>query len=75
MAIELGSKARDKISGYEGIVTARTRYLSGCDRLAVQGKVDKDGKVPDAQYFDEPMLEVIEEPKSAQKPKSGMGAG
>lgn len=60
--IELGSKVRDRVSGLEGIVIGRTQWLSGCDRLVVQPPV-KDGKRPDADSFDEHMLDVLETPE------------
>ncbi len=60
--IELGSRVRDKISGYEGIVIGETKWLTGCLRYVVQGPV-KDGKRPDADSFDEISLEVIQTPE------------
>ena len=44
----------------------RSEYLNGCMRYAVQGKVDKDGKVPDSVYFDELQLEVIGDTEMAK---------
>jgi hypothetical protein len=59
MRINLGDKARDKVTGFEGICIVRSEYVSGCTRVGLQPVADKDGKIPDAQHFDEPMLEVI----------------
>jgi len=59
MKINLGDKARDKITGFEGVCTVRSEYISGCTRIGLQPPIDKDGKIPDAGHFDEPMLEVI----------------
>lgn len=59
MSIQLGDKARDKVTGYEGICVARTDWISGCARLTLQPPAGKDGKIPDAQTFDEPMLELV----------------
>jgi hypothetical protein len=56
--IELGDKVRDKVTGFEGIVTGRYSYLSGCDRFGVQGVAIK-GEVKEAVSFDEVHLEVI----------------
>lgn len=63
--IELGMRVRDKVSGFEGVAVARTDWLSGCTRYSLQPKVDKDGKLPDVQGFDEPQLEVVTEKKVA----------
>lgn len=56
--IELGAEARDKVTGFSGIVTARATYLTGCDQYVLSPKVDVDGKVPEAHWFDENRLVV-----------------
>jgi len=63
--INLGDEVKHSITGVKGIATARTHYLSGCDRITVQPKVKKDGTLPDALMFDEPEIEIIK----AKKPK------
>jgi len=57
--IELGQKVKDPITGFEGIAVAKTQWLYGCTRFGVQARIDKDGKVPEAQWFDEPQLEAM----------------
>lgn len=57
--VNLGDEARDKISGFIGVVVAKHIYLQGCVRVSLQPPVDKDGKLPEIQSFDEPLLEVI----------------
>lgn len=57
--LNLGSKARDKVSGVEGILTVRTEWLHGGDRYDIQPP-SKDGKIPDSQTFDEPQIEILE---------------
>lgn len=57
--IKPGDKVRDKVTGFEGIVIVRSEYISGCARIGIQPPVDKDGKVPEAGHFDEPMCEVV----------------
>lgn len=57
--ITLGSRVRDKITGFQGIVTSRHEYLNGCVRFAVQPEgLDKDDKIPEDKVFDEPQLEL-----------------
>ena len=56
---KLGQRVRDRISGYEGIATARHEYLVGCVRISVQAKVRVDGSLPEYQTFDEPQLEIL----------------
>jgi hypothetical protein len=57
--ITLGSKVRDPITGFEGIVTARTEWLYGCVRVSVQAPELKDGKPIEEQWFDETRVEMI----------------
>jgi hypothetical protein len=61
--IELGTEVKDKVSGFTGIATAKHLYLNGCCRMTIQPKITKDGKLPDAETFDEPQLEVVTKKK------------
>ncbi|QOF85614.1 hypothetical protein, partial [Pseudomonas sp. ADPe] len=56
--IELGRKGRDKITGFEGIITGRCQYLTGCDQYGLVPPA-RDGKIEGAQWFDEGRIEVI----------------
>ena len=49
---KLGKKAKDKVTGFEGIITSKHIYLTGCSQYGLQPSVDKDGKVPDMKYFE-----------------------
>lgn len=57
--IDLGSRVKCKITGFEGVVIARTEWLSGCTRVTVKPEKLKDGKTIEAETFDEPEVEVI----------------
>lgn len=60
MAVKLGDRVKDEVTGFEGIAVARTTWLHGCDRICVQPeKLDKDGKVVDGITFDENQLKVL----------------
>ena len=63
--IKLGDKVKDPISGVTGIAVAITKWLYGCNRVAVQPKgVSKDtGKPFKISEFDEPQLEIISSKK------------
>ena len=54
----LGKKAKDKITGFEGIITSKHVYLTGCNQYGIQPRSDKDGKIPDKGFFDEGRLEI-----------------
>lgn len=77
--INLGDKVKDRITGFTGIVVARTEWLYGCVRCTVQPQETKDGKPVDNQTIDEPQLDVvkrsvIEDVREWLKPK-GRTAG
>jgi len=55
----LGDQVKCKVTGYTGVVTSITQFINGCTRLALQAKVGKDSKVPDAIYVDEPQAEMV----------------
>lgn len=57
--IELGQKAKDKITGFKGILTGRAEYLYGCTQYVIVPEVAKDGKMGDGQWFDEGRIEVL----------------
>lgn len=59
--IKLGSKAKDKVTGFEGIVTAEVNYLTGCAQYCLVPPISSDGKIPDSHYFDGARLEVLQE--------------
>lgn len=62
MSIQLGQRVRDTVSGFEGVVVCRAEWLNGCIRFSVQARVDKDGKLPELQWIDEPQCEALEDP-------------
>ena len=58
--VNLGDECKDRATGFKGIAVVRCEYLSGCTRIGLQPQVDKDGKLSQAEHFDEPMIDVIE---------------
>lgn len=57
--MQLGAKAKDKITGFEGLVTAKCSYITGCDQYSIQPKC-KDGAFLEAKWFDENRLEQLD---------------
>lgn len=58
--IQLGDRVKDRVTGFTGIVVARSEYLHGCRRVGVQPeKLEKDGKPPEAAWFDEPQVDLV----------------
>ncbi len=61
--LKLGSKVIERFTGFQGVITARTEYLNGCIRYAVQSETLTDqSKFPEAEWIDHQQLKVIEPP-------------
>ncbi len=75
--VELGDEVQDKVTGFKGIAVVRSIYLQGCDRISVQPLVDKEGKIPESQHFDDPQLKILKKqkvkPESVQRESSPGG--
>lgn len=72
---ELGDKARDRISGFTGIVTGRFMYLNGCVRIELSATELKDGRPIDGVVIDESQLEVIAPGYLLSDPPGGVIGG
>jgi hypothetical protein len=79
--INLGDRAKDIITGFEGIAVAKTSWLYGCDRVTLQPEtIGNDGKIPENCTFDVMQLKLvkagvvkIEAPKKAEKSEAKTG--
>ena len=61
MELNLGDKAKDPITGFEGVVIARTQWLHGCARVTLQPQsLTNDGRPTEAHTFDELQLVLVE---------------
>jgi len=65
MMIKLGQKAKDKITGFEGILYGKASYLTGCDQYCLVPPI-KDGEIKLSQWFDEGRIEIIGEGVTVQ---------
>lgn len=72
--IKLGVRARNIVSGFTGIVTARCEYLNGCVQYCLSPPVDKDGKSVEGIYIDEGQIEIVDKGIHARKKKAPEGA-
>lgn len=73
MNINLGDEAKDKISGFTGVVTGRTDWLNGCTRfMLTPQKLDKDGKPRESQWFDDVQVVLV---KAMGTPKARPAGG
>ena len=61
-SIRLGAKVKDRISGFEGIASAKIEYLTGCTQIGVMPEgLTADGKTKEWSYFDWQRLEIVDE--------------
>ena len=58
--LELGKKAKDIVTGFEGILVGKASYIYGCDQYCVVPPA-KDGKLEDSKWFDDGRLRIIGE--------------
>ena len=57
--IELGDLVIDPVTKFKGIATQKVYYLQGCARFCVSPQgLDKDGKMQESFFFDEPQLKI-----------------
>jgi hypothetical protein len=56
--ITLGKEGKDKITGFQGIITGRIQWLYGCDQYCIVPKA-KDGEIKGGEWFDEGRVEVV----------------
>jgi len=69
----LGKEAKDKITGFDGIIIGKINYLFGCSQYGISPKC-VDGKVNGTEWFDEGRVEVIGNgiaPKEVKVEKNG----
>jgi len=61
----LGQRVRDRVTGFEGIVTTRVEHLNGCVQYLVKPHVvekdDEASKMPDGHYIDDVQLAYVDE--------------
>lgn len=64
MKFELGTKAKDSVTGLQGTLTAFARYITGCDQYLIAPPVDKEGKHVNSRWYDANRIEAIEKKPS-----------
>lgn len=56
----LGRKAKDRVTGFAGVVSSVSFDLYGCIQAAVTPPVDEKGALPDGRWFDIQRLELAD---------------
>lgn len=60
--IKIGNRIKDRVSGLQGIVTARCLYLTGCIQFLLSpDHLDSNGNRKDGIWFDEASIEYVDE--------------
>ena len=54
----LGKKAKDKVTGLNGIIVGKISYLFGCDQYGIAPPAS-EGKVNDTYWFDEGRVDIL----------------
>lgn len=74
---EMFDRLKDQVSGFTGVVLGRTEYSTGCKHYGLAAEaVNKEGTVPDWQWFDETRLlkvgqKTIEATTAVQSKRGG----
>lgn len=58
MKVEFGKKAKDSITGFEGVVVGHCCYISGCNQILLAPK-STGGLFRESQWFDEQRIIVL----------------
>lgn len=62
-----GQKVRDRLSGFEGTITAEVEYMNGCIRYQIQPWIRGDGTFQDSVIIDEQQLDLLVERKPVKE--------
>lgn len=60
---ELGDEVECKVTGFKGIVTGVSQWLTGCDKVSVQAPIQKDGKYGESFWIDKAAVTILKRGK------------
>ena len=55
----LGQQMEDRVTGFKGMVDSVSFDVYGCVQATLRPRVDKDGNVPDGNWFDVKRLKKV----------------
>lgn len=64
----LGKKAKDRVTGVEGVITSLCFDLFGCIQGCLDRGMDKDGKPFDQRWYDVSRLEITDKKPVMKQP-------
>lgn len=60
IGVNFGDVVKDKVSGFEGVITGVTFYQNGCKKVVIEPqKLQENGAPIEAQWFDEQRVAKI----------------
>lgn len=59
--ISMGDQVRDTLSGFTGVVIARSEFLTGCNQVLVMPESHDPSKMNDSHWFDVERMQKIKE--------------
>lgn len=68
-AITLGAFCTDRVTGFSGMATGRTEYLTGRSRVELSPSLRPDGRLPRPEWFDEERLDRAQPCNLGGRPK------
>lgn len=69
--VELGDVAKDRITGFKGVVISITKWMNGCVRLQLQPQELREGKPIETQSFDVEQIVLVKSAKPALASPTG----
>ena len=72
--IDFGLKAKDKVTGFTGIITGFCAYMYGCNQYLLTPQVKEDNTKQDGYWVDEGRIEILGEginPKDVKVEEDG----
>jgi hypothetical protein len=57
--MQLGITAKDKITGFQGVVAGFCQYISGCNQALLIPKIGENGDFKESHWFDVQRLEAV----------------
>jgi hypothetical protein len=70
---ELGTRAKNIITGVKGIITARVQYLTGCDQYCIQSKSKDGNSAGEATWVDVNAMKPLKGKKLEIKTNKSVG--
>ena len=58
--LDLGLYVQDLITGFEGVITGRCEYITGCNQYLLAPKIKVGESMAGGQWFDEQRIKIVD---------------